>query len=408
MNLKMTCRSSFLLPLVLMLPFWGTVTALGPLLAYEVDLNRVTGLAVLLLLALASLRTVPALSHSLLLLVASIVVGHALGDGDDPHGLSQSILYLSAVMLFVYVADSTNELWRQITLFVALKILALLVTLILCLLAVQGSGINLVANPPVFLHTRLLGMSAFYALVLLLVVVAHASSTKARPRMALILILGTSMLVGYFTAWFAARGSLVALILFLATAWIFVPQHRGITSVTTFALIAGMVLCLMVGETDYLARRLSRNHQDFNSVTSGRWMIWKECFDWWISSPRNLLFGAGPDAFRLEAWTGRDNRAIQPHNVIVQIALEWGAIGLGVATMLLSILLRRVISLLRTASSAGWQKIVACSIPALITYALVDGIFYHAVSILPAAILFGLLFGATNRKVEQVNLLPDH
>lgn len=75
---------------------------------------------------------------------------------------------------------------------------------------------------------------------------------------------------------------------------------------------------------DYVVHMIERfsNYNSENGVldkmTTGRWWLWKECFEEWIKSPINILFGCG---------INNDIFSIYRHSTIVLLVTKYGLIG---------------------------------------------------------------------------------
>ncbi|MBQ8522411.1 MAG: O-antigen ligase family protein [Clostridia bacterium] len=90
-------------------------------------------------------------------------------------------------------------------------------------------------------------------------------------------------------------------------------------------LLIGLILLILVFH-DYIELIIERFHSNynysgvFNSITTGRWDIWKSYLNKWSYSPLYVLFGCGITAPNINDRT--------PHNFFVSLLYKFGIVGI--------------------------------------------------------------------------------
>jgi O-antigen ligase len=170
----------------------------------------------------------------------------------------------------------------------------------------------------------------------------------------------------------------VAVIGGYGAALLFVPANAGATARFVVALLLAVLLALAaslvlpIGEGS--AERLFLNQSD-----SGRIEIWRQTVP---VIGQSLLFGWGEAQFG----TLLRSRFGQPHNIVLQILLAWGAVGFGLLAVLAALLANRV---RRNANRQNAPLIFAiCNIAA---FSLIDGSLFHIHSVSVFALCAALL-----------------
>lgn len=181
-----------------------------------------------------------------------------------------------------------------------------------------------------------------------------------------------------FALWTGSRGSLAAVVGGYVVALLFVPAAARATPRFVAALLLAVLLALAAaliwplgeGSTD----RLFLDQGD-----SGRREIWRQTVSVIGQSP---WFGWGEAQFG----TLLGSRFAQPHNIVLQILLAWGAVGFGLLAVLAALLANR---LRRNANRQNAPLIFAiCNIAA---FSLIDGSLFHIHSVSVFALCAALL-----------------
>lgn len=129
--------------------------------------------------------------------------------------------------------------------------------------------------------------------------------------------------------------------------------------------------------TDSLILR-SQNIGDINQLLSGRVSFWQNSLSSIADSP---LLGLGPEGYR---WTIDALPSIaQPHNVVVQLFVEYGYFGGGIILVLvLGFIVWCATAKLKDKAQQELHFLLSAFIYSYILFALVDGLFYHTIPML--------------------------
>jgi O-antigen ligase len=144
--------------------------------------------------------------------------------------------------------------------------------------------------------------------------------------------------------------------------------------------------------------------QGLATVTSGRTDFWGITWREIIGSP---WIGRGADSY-LYIQPTLDGK--QPHNVLLQWMLEYGVFG---SIPLVLLIIRGVVSsgFARRETKSGLYDHRVWSCAALVgtaVYSLFDGVFYHMIIFMPAAVLAGLAFGQSNPSGSAHRVIKTH
>ena len=124
---------------------------------------------------------------------------------------------------------------------------------------------------------------------------------------------------------------------------------------------------------------------DINNISSGRMRIWKTTFIHIFEKP---LLGFGPDGF-IYLQPNPAPELVHPHNLLLQLAIEWGVIGL-VLFIIIGIYL--IVISLKKINKESSDNMNFARITGLwllldyVVFGLIDGTFYHPFSLLFLAI----------------------
>lgn len=250
---------------------------------------------------------------------------------------------------------------------------------------------------PLYAHHRILGLHMLVGALATTGLIIRSGS----PRQRWSWLAGGALTWGA-VLWAGGRGPLVALAGGLG-CWFIVraSDRKPLLSATALQLLAGLALSAIfwtprseLGWWHAFARTAAATQQgtvDVSALTSTRSEFWRESVRHGLRSP---WIGHGPDAYRF--FTPKLDGQ-QPHNVVLQLWLDLGLLGalpalvlLGGATVLGWRLTRRPDT---GAEQAPWLALLT----ALILGGMLDGIFYHVLTLLPAMLALGVVLFALGR-----------
>lgn len=111
-----------------------------------------------------------------------------------------------------------------------------------------------------------------------------------------------------------------------------------------------------------------------NLFSSGRLDIWRLSIAETMESP---WIGLGPEGYR---FIPNNSGRVQPHNLFIQVFLEWGLLGGGTFLLLLGYgLIKSMAIVLRSRGSSANSSLIAFMVIVTLTlHSLTDGTYYHA------------------------------
>lgn len=219
----------------------------------------------------------------------------------------------------------------------------------------------------------------------------------ARPAKRQLLNWGLFVLLGYVSVWSAGRGQILTFICFLV---VYAVSMRGqqmrlkLLHPTVAFLLGGSAFCLLNPEMAlWILGRSSAGSAD--EISSGRVTIWIRALETVLAANwQGIVLGLGPDAFiRHEIAPG----LVQPHNVIVQIVLEFGLFGLAVVGLLVVNFAKRCRHMVVDANASVLVTGAVSALLALLFYSMFDGIFYHASPFLASMLLIAFILSRDQR-----------
>jgi O-antigen ligase len=199
--------------------------------------------------------------------------------------------------------------------------------------------------------------------------------------------------------WSGGRGPLVALAGGLVCWFLVCPSdRRRLASTTTLQLLAGLALSAVfwtprpeLGWWHAFSRTAAATQPgtiDVSALTSTRSEFWRASVQHGLRSP---WIGHGPDAYRF--FTPKLDGQ-QPHNVVLQLWLDLGLLGALPALVLLSGAVWFGWRLARRDDPGGAVAPWVALLAALLLGGLLDGIFYHVLTLLPAMLALGVVLFA--------------
>lgn len=211
------------------------------------------------------------------------------------------------------------------------------------------------------------------------------------------LLLALSIINFSLLLWLGGRTAIVAVLICLILSSILLKAKSDLK------LVNLLLLLIVAGLSFLIAHNLAIfpwngpipfNHsidstlseESLNRFSSGRLDIWILSISATLESP---WLGLGPEGY---LFLPNRSFGIQPHNLFVQIFLEWGILGGGVFIILLSYGLLKC--LIITLNSSG-QEFNACLIAfmviiSLTLHSLTDGTYYHAQPLFYLALSFAV------------------
>ena len=237
---------------------------------------------------------------------------------------------------------------------------------------------------PFYAHHRILGLHMLVGATATTALVVGSKSPGQRWRW-----LAVGALTWGAVLWAGGRGPLLALAGGLGCWFLFRANDRKpLLTATTLQLLAGLALSAAfwtprpeLGWWHAFARTAAATQSgavNLGALTSARSEFWREGVQHGLVSP---WIGHGPDAYRF--FTPKLDGQ-QPHNVVLQLWLDLGLLGALPALILLG-----------GAVLAGWRFTRRgdpgtelapwlALLTALLLGGLLDGIFYHVLTLLPA------------------------
>ncbi|RBP53095.1 O-antigen ligase family protein [Arenicella xantha] len=202
------------------------------------------------------------------------------------------------------------------------------------------------------------------------------------------------------------RGSILAFLVFVACdTYLAYGVSRAIKVLGLNILLIGLIYALfmftpfsVVSEylfSSFLPGGDGEVLQIANSVSSGRLTMWVEGINLAKESP---VFGHGASS---AVWLFADTPysfASQPHNVFVQITMDYGFVGACVLIWIVcSLYIPIVINVIKESHSVGYGGALLAILAGYAAYSLTDGVFYHPYPLLHFTIISVLLFSLENR-----------
>ena len=194
--------------------------------------------------------------------------------------------------------------------------------------------------------------------------------------------------------WSGGRAPILALVSGIV-AWLCVArsaERRLLMRRATIMLAGGLLLsALRWTPESYLgwwsAAVRSASATNIDELSSSRLTFWSVAWERVLDSPWS---GHGPDAYRFIRPKQDGN---QPHNWPLQLLLDIGVVG---ALSFGALLIRQAVRGLRASNASPVdprilnRRAAAAAFVTCLTSGLLDGVFYHAVLLMPAALLAGV------------------
>ncbi|MCD6733189.1 MAG: O-antigen ligase family protein [Burkholderiaceae bacterium] len=197
-----------------------------------------------------------------------------------------------------------------------------------------------------------------------------------------------------------ARGALLAWIVFAAFVLVF--HHRRLR----FLAFCALALAVAAGAVHYLTEAgllqgVTSLFRRFETEEGGgfrigdRIMLWADTLRTIAERP---WLGFGPEGFLGSRCC--NSRVAQPHNFVLQFVLEFGLIGSGLMIFTAWAMVRACggLALIRANLSSDSGLLSLCAVLfGFMTYAMIDGLLYHAIPLTHFALFAALLFATMVR-----------
>nr|WP_246350603.1 O-antigen ligase family protein [Sphingobium boeckii] len=205
--------------------------------------------------------------------------------------------------------------------------------------------------------------------------------------------------------WAGSRAPVIALIAACGLTAVLLPELRTARFLTALCLglVLGAVLSLihLPPDGNYgVFRIFSSATVEGADISSGRLALWKSSIETFFQHP---WFGVGESQFILVV-PGANSMFHHPHDAILQILLQWGAIGFGlVAVLAIPLWLK----LLATAKSQGSHIVPAfLAINTLLFYSMIDGIAFFIYPMMILTFLIAISLAGESTPLQSARAAP--
>lgn len=240
---------------------------------------------------------------------------------------------------------------------------------------------------PGFISVRLFGAVAGAFLTLFIAMALLVRKNQGER----IWIYGGLILLATFTLWTATRAAIVGAsiaIVFILVAYRIRPPLSAIVASVICIAIGAVIAPQLVPYGDPVFMLYDpRDGASADALSGGRFSLWQATWEAYLHHP---LFGAGSAANQW-ALPKAFFPHVQPHNVVLQLLINWG---LPAAISGLALLAIVTIKAHMVAARARHVLPVLAMLDALLTMSLFDGIFHFAGETMLVMICFAIIFKA--------------
>lgn len=231
---------------------------------------------------------------------------------------------------------------------------------------------NWINSWPAVTHIRHYG---YYAAAVIALCIGLAAIERRSRALILLFLAATAGFA--FALWTGSRGAVLGVAGALVLGSVLIPDlRRGVVwAGTALSLAVGAMLASLLpahGPLMGLGRTITQTVES-GDVSTGRTRLWLNALDAIRDRP---FFGYGESQMTTVAPFGTLS---QTHNVILQILLAWGAVGLACVAVLLAWFLARSVPVVRREGIDVVPPFMAML--ALASLALIDGSLYHVVPV---------------------------
>lgn len=270
--------------------------------------------------------------------------------------------------------------------------------------AFPSAGYPFAENPPLATNVRHLGFIASVGAVIACIFLLEGRTLRSCSLWAILSLINLSFLL-----WLGGRtaiGSALISILVAIMVQFYFGRYRGSNLLLLFVVsIISLWLASISAVFDWNLSLLNTEHNvslntaidtgttSINHFSSGRLELWAIAIE---DTMKSFWLGLGPDGYR---YIEDHSNAIQPHNLFVQIFVEWGLLGsISFIALYTYCVAKAVIITLskQTAYDVG-SLISLAAIITLSLHSLTDGTFYHAQPLFIMAVAAAILLGTVNQ-----------
>lgn len=205
-----------------------------------------------------------------------------------------------------------------------------------------------------------------------------------------LLWVGAAALLLALSFWSGTRGSLIAVLGAFGAGLLVLPGLRTMRACSALiaANAAGAALSLIPASPHPLFGlwRIFSNYDGLDEASSGRIAMW---LDTLRAIGERPWFGYGEGQFRLVV-SQSQGVYNHPHNSLLQIALQWGGVGLACALAIAGSIAWRICSVARRDPELTPALLVAA---ALAVFSLYEGTLFHPYPIMMLALAIAFLLG---------------
>ncbi len=355
------------------------------------NLLALDGVSLLGLMALGRRVMVPRDIALLLLALAASAIISVLGSGDANTSLLRLELYVSIALLATVFCllyrDAGQVPLAGMLLAVSLVHLPFLLSAVQWISHLQPPYWQDGPRVADFGHVRQFAEFSFFAAVC-----ATALGVILRRMVWPSLILATLALFGIVLT--GSRGALVAWMLFSGLAFCICRCRLRVGLLTLIPLLVAALAVWYLDQSGLMHSpnifsRVVQVVQDQGAgFDSGRMVIWTASLKQIALHP---IFGSGPEGFWLTGCCSPTY--MQAHNFVLQLLIEFGAMGCGIVALILFRITRRVGGMAGGCSlvlATPENRVLACMIVAYLAYSLIDQTMYHLLPLLLIAPVVGM------------------
>ncbi len=260
---------------------------------------------------------------------------------------------------------------------------------------------------PGYFHFRNLGFAAAPALVVFAWLpfckqVQELSDTKKRLSVLLLWVVAT---VGWgVLGWSGSRAGVLSAFVGIGALAYFTKGRLPWGKLFTFSLsscVVGAGISIPFtplqggswGALRIVGRVATASSGSVDSYSSGRLTVWLDGLSRWAE---NWLWGIGPDQYASQPQL--PNRLLEPHNAVVDVALESGVLGLLGFVLVVVFVFR----LLKLSKRGELLPIIASLVLSYGVYSMVDGTLVWTLPLAYISVLLGTFFGVSAKEGGMV------
>lgn len=347
---------------------------------------------------------------TLAILAAIVLLLSAVTSPDAENAMVRLRAYYLFVVTGVILFAALRSSAALVTPLVLLVIATVHVGFLIAALIASSVALNAepAATPPYFSNVRHFGYHGFLAAC-----AASGLFVLGRNFRVTALLLSTASLFGIVI--FGSRGALTAWIIFIFALSLLSPAWRRMLPMAGLALIVASATAFWVDGRDWFSsislfnRTGTADQLGQRSIleAQSRVSIWRDSAAAVAERP---IMGFGPEGYLISRCC--NPYTVQPHNSVLQILLEFGALGLlAIGSVALGWLwspIRSAIAAIRRRDLDPGKVVLLATMVGFVAFSSIDGLFYHSIPLLHFVIIAALFFGAPEASVErrEISLNP--